>query len=294
MLKLAGARSRQARFNQVTVGIVRPGFPYLRLQGGEKLLVYLPGLSDAFASPGEHPHAYAGVLPKLRKTHTIFFVGRSSQRPPGMGLTNLVDDIDAAIKSVLVRERPDDPSVDLAGSSVGGIAALAYAARHPDRISRISVNSAAHRLSTEGQRIVTHWLELATNQNWPALSDAIADAAFTGYRKRLNKTISRILLPIGSGIPDSPERLMQALQTMLAADLGKQLPKIRVPTQLVGGAHDPLFTTALMEEAASLIPYSDLLMFGSAGHGVAIEKRKVFEAEMTAFFQDGIEQDEET
>jgi len=76
---------------------------------------------------------------------------------------------------------------------------------------------------------------------------------------------------------------------MLAADLGKHLSKIQVPTQIVGGAKDPLFPTDILEEAAALIPYSDLLMFGSAAHGLAIEKRKQFEAEMTTFFQEDIE-----
>lgn len=286
MLKLAGIKNRQARINQVSVGIVRPGFPYLRVAGGEKILVYLPGLSDAFASPGEYPHAYAGIMPRLRETHTILFLGRSGQRPPGMGLADMVDDIDTAINSVLIQEKPDNHVVDLAGSAIGGIAALAVAAHHPERIARISINSAAHRLSDEGKSIVSHWLELATQQSWSALSDAMAGVAFTGLRRSVTKALSRILLPIGSGIPESPERLMQALQAMLAADLGTHLGKIQVPTQIIGGAMDPLFPNDILEEAAALIPYSDLLMFGSAAHGLAIEKRKQFEAEMTAFFQE--------
>ncbi len=289
MLKLAGIKNRQARINQVSVGIVRPGFPYLRVAGGERILVYLPGLSDAFASPGEYPHAYAGIMAKLRETHTIIFLGRSGQHPPGMGLANMVEDIETAINSVLIQERPDNHVVDLAGSAIGGIAALAVAAHRPERIARISINSAAHRLSDEGRHIVSHWLELATEQSWSALSDAMAGVAFTGFRRSMTKAMSRILLPIGSGIPDSPERLMQALNAMLAADLGDHLNKIQVPTQIVGGALDPLFPTDILEEAAALIPYSNLLMFGSAAHGLAIEKRKQFEAEMTAFFQEDIE-----
>lgn len=288
MLKLAGIKNRQARVNQVSVGLVRPGFPYLRIAGGTKILIYLPGLSDAFASPGEYPHAYAGIMPRLCETHTIYFLGRSSQRPPGMGLANLIEDIDVAIKSTLVREKPDEPVVDIAGTGIGGIAALALVAHKPENIGRVSVNSAAHRLSDEGKDIVAHWLELAMSQNWIALSDSMANSSFTGFRRSFNKTMARILLPIGSGIPESPERLTQALQAMMAADLGEHLPKIQVPVQIVGGAKDPLFTPDIMEEAAELIPYSDLLMFGSAAHGLAIEKRKQFEAEMTAFFQEDI------
>ncbi|MBZ0217065.1 MAG: hypothetical protein K8F25_10965, partial [Fimbriimonadaceae bacterium] len=47
----------------VTVDKIKPGLPFMRIAGGQRVLVYLPGLSDAFTSPLEHPEAYTGIFP---------------------------------------------------------------------------------------------------------------------------------------------------------------------------------------------------------------------------------------
>ncbi len=283
MVQTLGTRIWNPKTSAITVGEIQPGLPFMRLAGGQRVLIYLPGLSDAFMSPLDHPEAYTKVFPGIRASHTTYFLGRASDRPPGVGITSLTDDIARAIRLIISRENLAEPCVDIAGSAFGGICALAVAARHPEFTHRVSINSAAHRLAPKGSDIIRYWLELAANRQWIALSDSMSSISFTGPRKLWVKTMSKFLLPLGGGIPQYPEKLIQALTASLSIDLSTEIGKIEVPVQIIGGAKDPLYSPEILEEAADLIPYSDLAIFRNASHGIAIEKRKKFERELAEF-----------
>lgn len=283
MVQAFGTRLWNPKVTGVTVGQFHPGLPFIRIAGGQRILVYLPGLSDAFMSPLDHPEAYTKVFPGIRASHTTYFIGRASDRSPGIGITSLTDDIAQAIKAIIARENLTEPCVDIAGSAFGGICALAVAARHHEFTRRVSINSAAHRLAPKGKEIILHWLDLATNRQWIALSDSMASVSFTGYRKVWVKILSKFLLPLGGGIPQYPEKLIQALTASLSIDLSGEIEKIDVPVQIIGGAGDLLYPPDILEEAADLIPYSDLAIFKNASHGIAIEKRKRYERELADF-----------
>lgn len=283
MIQLNPNRIWKPKETAVTVDQIKPGLPFMRIAGGQQLLIYLPGLSDAFISPLDHPEAYNGIFPAMRTSHTIYFLGRATDRQPGVGVSSLTDDIAQAIKSIMARENLKDQWVDIAGSAFGGICALAVAARHPEFVRRVSVNSAAHRLGPLGSEIILHWLDLAANRQWVALSDSMASVSFTGPRRLWVKALSKFLLPLGGGVPQYPEKLIQALTASLSIDLSSEIANIDVPVQIIGGAGDMLYPPDIMEEAADLIPYSDLAIFKNAAHGIAIEKRKKFETELAAF-----------
>lgn len=283
MVQFPANRIWKPKETAVTVDKIQPGLPFMRIAGGQRVLVYLPGLSDAFTSPLEHPEAYTGIFPAMRASHTIYFLGRATDRQPGVGIASLTDDIAQAIKAIIARENPQDFWVDIAGSAFGGICALALAARHPDLVRRVSINSAAHKLGAQGSDIIRHWLDLAANRQWIALSDSMAAVSFTGPRRIWVKTLSKFLLPLGGGVPQYPEKLIQALTASLSIDLSAEIGNIDVPVQILGGARDLLYPPEILEEAADLIPYPDLAIFRNASHGIAIEKRKKFERELAEF-----------
>lgn len=75
------------------------------------------------------------------------------------------------------------------------------------------------------------------------------------------------------------------LGEMRTMDLREDLSRLKCPTLVMAGAHDPITPLACSEEIAAYVPSSlvELQVFAGAGHGVHRDDPQGTEASMRAF-----------
>lgn len=150
-------------------------------------------------------------------------LGRSA--PSGMSTADWIDDLLAPVHSTPV----------LVGHSLGAGAAVEYALRHPDRVSRLV--------------LIAPWF-LQSQLPWITASPV---AAAVGKRLPAAKLAAHLGIPNGAaiesavaglrrnGVAQRTFAIMRSVrQDRYRADLAAKLAEVRVPVDIVVGADDPL------------------------------------------------------
>lgn len=175
--------------------------------------------------------------------------GRSGGDCEGLSLSRNLEDIGRAV-TFLRREAPRSPLV-LVGSSMGGVAALWYAALHPASVRFVVAIAPALRMAAR----VAASLSSAERRRWRE-------------RGFLPVPIGEETLRIGPGIVEDeasfpPERL--------AAEL-------TAPTLVLHGAEDPVVPVELSRDLAADCPAVRLTEIEGAGHRLREHRDFLFEA----------------
>lgn len=129
------------------------------------------------------------------------------------------------------------------GSSMGGMIALTFAGKYPERVRSVVINCAAAKLGTVGRLMNKNYIDivrmdpdgvgsrlLAEVQVWHALS--IRYLASPEGRDA-PETINRILRD-----SNRPEVFIAACEAMCAMDLRPWLDRVSAPALVIGGAED--------------------------------------------------------
>ena len=129
------------------------------------------------------------------------------------------------------------------GTSMGGMIAIVFAGKYPERTISVVINCAAAKLGVTGRLIFKNWIDIATLDPdgpgsrilaeliaWQALSKAFLE---TPEGVAAIDTIQQILRD--SNIPDV---FVAACRAMMDMDLTPWLPRITSPTLVLGGDED--------------------------------------------------------
>jgi pimeloyl-ACP methyl ester carboxylesterase len=172
---------------------------------------------------------------------------------------------------------------DLAAHDYGGLLGLAYATRHPERITRLAlINTRAHGSIGFGTRILLNAMvacaQLRTTRSLiPHLPlKSIHELMFSQYVKN------------GSFSKDELEGYLQFLntregrlwfahfyhhfRTTARSELGELARSLSCPTALIWGDADPYFPVQIGEDLARIIPGAVLHRIAGAGH-FSLEER---------------------
>jgi pimeloyl-ACP methyl ester carboxylesterase len=222
------------------------GVPIRYFEAGPRngaVVVLLHGLGDS----GE---TWAGVLPALGRHYRVIApdlagFGQVPVPPEGMHFSVLADYF-AGFMAVLGIER-----AALVGNSLGGAVAMRYAARHPERVSRLFL------LNTAGLPIES--VELFSPRTRAEASELAA--ASIGARRRLpafilDDLVRRVADPARRAYLDSPER----------TDVSADLHRLTMPITIVWGERDqliPLSSIAPLREAQTS---AEVITLPNAGH----------------------------
>jgi pimeloyl-ACP methyl ester carboxylesterase len=171
------------------------------------------------------------------------------------------------------------------GLSLGGYAALALAARHPERVAGLVLaDTRAEPDTPEARR---------------GRLDSAARVRAEGAGGFLDEFVPRLVAPgdrasmhAARAIADAqePEAIARALEALGGrADRRPDLPAMAVPALVIVGSQDGLTPPALSETMAAALPDAGLLVIDGAGHLTALERPDEFAAAVRAFLSDRVD-----
>lgn len=265
-------------------------------RGAGPLVICVPG------GPGMDPEAYFASLDLPGHELLIFAprgTGESSRPDPpdAYRMADYVSDLEA-LRMHLVLER-----LSVYGNSHGGCVALAYAARHPQRVSRFIVANAPHRMDEEYEEAGAAVRERfgaafadaearlrASDEAWPA----IADAADESERQRHFRTfMARYVARLGPTETAYLDRLCSAPMNFDSVDVmsaefeaGLELldgAAIDAPALVIGCEYDATVPAAVMRETADALQNGRYSEFSGVGHFPEVEAGPEFTRVMLDF-----------
>jgi pimeloyl-ACP methyl ester carboxylesterase len=253
--------------------------PYYRVGSGDRPLVVLPGLSDAFQ--GERPSRLAALALdryyfRGYDDYAVYVVSRPRHLPDGQTTWEMADAYAEALA--------DLAPVSVVGISMGGMIAQHLAADHPGLVERLVLAVSAARLGDDGRRILRRWRDWADAGLWfEAMLDSVP-VAYTGWRRWLYPPLLRTVgHPLASDPADATD-VVVSCQACLDHDAADRLPAVDAPTLVVGGTADRLFPPNLVEAAADAVPAARLELL-DGGHGVYEERKPAFDATVKTFLR---------
>lgn len=228
--------------------------------------------------------------------------GRSSEnvRPEAASLQSEMDDLDS-LRDIFRLE-----SVALLGHSWGGLLAMEYALRHPERVSHLILLNTAPASYDDGQLFErerdamspddTELLRVLESRPELEAGDPEARAAY--YRVYFRRTLrspvllDRLIEGLRAGWTNEDILTARATSARLwhetyetpTYDVLSQLARLRAPTLVLHGDYDfvPIACAAHIAEA---IPAARLVVLRGCGHFAYIERPDEVRGALIAFFQ---------
>lgn len=205
--------------------------------------------------------------------HVILFdnrgAGRSGTSPPGYTMDEMADDA-AAVLDVL-----GIASAHVFGFSMGGMIALHFVLRYPERVRRLILGctTAGGALAVHPEeRVVEALVKPETTGDrrrdffagmWISLSD--------GCMMDQPETVAR-LADLAAENPQTPLGYAGQLQAVLAHDVTDRLDEIRAPCLILHGGADRLIPPENGRLLAAGIPGARFLLYPDAGHLFFVER----------------------
>jgi pimeloyl-ACP methyl ester carboxylesterase len=171
----------------------------------------------------------------------------------------------------------------VAGCSMGGYAALAFARRHPDRLrGLVLLDTRAGPDSEEGKKNRAALAEKVRREGAGAAAEAFLSKLVGETTQKEHPEVVARLRGIILGNP--PRGIVDALAGLAArADSGPALREIRVPTLIVCGAEDTLTPVAEAEALQRGIAGSRLVVIPRAGHLANLEQPEAVNQALSEF-----------
>lgn len=206
--------------------------------------------------------------------------GLSDWSTPSMSLDAWVDDLDAVVETYGLKRFP------LLGMSQGGAIAIAYAARYPEKVSRLVLFGAygrgmIRRALTAQQRDEAETLLKLIHLGWgrdnPAFRQVFTSQFIPDGSREQHQWFNDL-----ERISASPENAARIVETLHGIDVTAQAERIRVPTLVLHARDDARVPFEEGRRLAGLIPEARFVPLDSRNH-VLIEHEPAWTRFLDAF-----------
>jgi len=253
---------------------------YYEQQGEGPPLVLIPYLAADQA-------CYAFQVGEYAKHFTCFSVDLRgaglSGKPEGSYTTELLaDDVAAFMQAVGL------DSAHVAGLSLGAATGMWLAAKHPARVTTLSLHSAWDRTDpflrvvVEGWRTMARALDSVTEM----VIEGIFPWCFTPELYAARPEYIDSLAEFVRGRPMPPvDAFLRQSQAVLTHDAQQVLGSIQAPTLLTFGRHDLVTSTRFADPIRDAIRGCELIVFEDCSHAPIYENVEEFNQQTLAFLR---------
>jgi non-heme chloroperoxidase len=233
-------------------------------------VVFLHGLSDSWFS-------FSPVLEHLPPTYHVYMPdqrghGNSTQPETGYAVADFADDAIVFMDALNLRR------VTLVGHSLGSFVAQRVAARVPERVARLVLIGSATKVYTKDVA------ELGAL--FSALEDPVPEAVARDFQlstlfnavspEFLNRVVSesmKLRAHVWRGVA----------RDLLMSDETTKLEQLQVPTLVLWGEQDLIWSRAEQEALVGRIPVAELRTYPMTGHALHWEQPEQFARDLEAF-----------
>ncbi len=187
--------------------------------------------------------------------------GLSDWNVDRLSLDALVEDLETVVDAVGVERFP------LLGMSQGGPVAVAYAARHPERVSRLVLygSYASGWLTTPRRRAVAESLLQLTKLGWGNNNPAFRQVFSTMMLPEAGTAAMRDFTELQRR-STSPRNAARLLAMFYELDVSALAPEVRAPTLVAHSRLDGAIPFDEGRKLAALIPNAEFLSLESSNH----------------------------
>jgi 3-oxoadipate enol-lactonase len=258
--------------------------PFATTQDGLRLFYRFDGPEDAPVlvlanSLGTDHHVWDGLIPNLTSRYRVLrYDARGhgqSDAPPGEYKMEVV------ARDVLdILDHAGVDKVRYAGLSWGGAAGQWLAANAPERFERLVLANSGAFFGTP--EIWQGRMDAVRKGGLEAIAEPTMERWFTeGFRKAHPDQVEAVKQLL---LQTPVEGYASSCAALRDTDFRPYLPRITVPTLVIGGLHDTASPPERSGELADTIPGARLVMLDCA-HMALVEQRQQFEAVMIGFLE---------
>lgn len=219
--------------------------------------------------------------------------------PRGYAIEDYASDLEE------LREHLGLERMRLLGHSHGGVAAIAYAARHPESVERLILASTLPRHGPEQEAAMQAAIEAKAGEPWYAdaleaveteLAGDFADGAELGelarrmmpfyYARYGERERAHVESMAGEELCADATRLWEK-EIFEHYDLRPQLAGLTIPTLVIAGEEDFIAGPACAAELTEGIPEPETVLLPGIGHMIFVEAPEEFRRAILSFLGDG-------
>ena len=249
---------------------------YIRFGGGEKHLIFLPGLGDGLQTVKGTTLPMSLMYRVFAKKYTAWMFSRKRDLP--RGYTNR----DMAVDQAEAMDILGISGADVVGVSMVGMIAQHLAIDHPKKVRKLVLTVTCSRPNPILTESVEEWVSCARRGDHTALMDSNVRRIYSGEYYRRNKWLVPIMGKATK--PKSYERFFVQANACLTHDAYEELHRVCAPTLVIGGEKDNVLGGDASRELAEKIPNCLLWMYEKWGHGL-YEEEKSFNREVMGFLK---------
>ncbi|WP_160720416.1 alpha/beta fold hydrolase [Bacillus sp. USDA818B3_A] len=240
--------------------------PYLRFGEGEPL-VFIHGLGEVkegWSNQFEFADQYELIIPDLR--------GHGEYQNPGeISIKHFAEDIISLLKGLKIE------SAHICGLSMGGMVAQEIYRQAPQMCRSLMLVSTYHYApETLGKLFLKFRQSNVENQSPDVLRETVAKICLYSWKRDNFEKFYEFYRP-------NREYYFKSLEACLKVNNLSLLPKIKVPTLIIGGQYDsviPAWVQLLMHKQ---IPHSEFVIFRNTGHIAKLEAKESFNNVLRSF-----------
>jgi (E)-2-((N-methylformamido)methylene)succinate hydrolase len=203
--------------------------------------------------------------------------GESSKIPGPYSLEMFADDAVGLLDHLGIAR------AHVAGHSLGGMIAITLAGRHPERIDRLAVLSAAAGRTEEERRKVMERIALIASG---ISGDHFKNSLTRWFTDEFRAANPELMEQYAARNKENDPACYAAAYTVLAAsEVGPELPRVKAPTLVVTGEGDLGSNPRMARFIHAGITDSELRILPRLRHSILIEAPRAVAGQLEPFFQ---------
>jgi pimeloyl-ACP methyl ester carboxylesterase len=245
--------------------------PYRVYGEGERTLVFINGIMQSMAMW----HTFVRRFSQRYRIVIFDFPNQGSGRVVAgsfqLSLEEQVDILDAVIKAA-----GGEDQLTVCSASWGGVVAMVYAARYPQRLKRLILASMGTRPNQKMIETITKGLEMPT-VNRLEVAETLIESFGQNLPEAMKNKITRQFQRMGS--EELAAFCQHGITLLSVRELGRvvDVSKIQCKTILVHGEKDAIVDLEDVRFLASQIPHSEVKLIKDVGHFLHLEKDELLD-----------------